>query len=112
MNEYLILLLGGHDKHDAMTAEEKQDYYTQWEEYIGALTSRGVLVRGNPLERTGKIIQGNFKNQIDWTLDPSQSAGGYLIVTARCTEEAVDTLENCPIFNVDGSVELRLIEKM
>ncbi len=112
MNEYLILLLGGHARHDAMKDDDKQAYYKQWGEYVGGLVEQGALVKGDPLERSGKVIQGEFSRQVDWTLDPSRSVGGYLIVSASGIDEAVGMMKNCPIFSVGGNIEIRPIEKM
>lgn len=112
MNEYLILLLDGYGRHDAMKDDDKQAYYKQWGEYVGGLVAKGVLVKGDPLDRSGKLIQGDFSRQLGWTLEPTRSVGAYLIVSADSVEEAVGMMENCPIFSVGGDIEIRPVEKM
>lgn len=112
MNEYLILLLGGHAGHDAMKDDDRQAYYRQWGEYVDGLAATGALVKGDPLERSGKLIQGDFSRQLDWTPDPTRAVGGYMIVSAGSIEEAVGMMANCPIFAVGGDIEIRPVEKM
>ena len=38
--------------------------------------------------------------------------GGYVIVNAKDMNEAVEISKGCPIFNENGKVEVRPIQKM
>ena len=40
-----------------------------------------------------------------------EMVGGYLIVNAKDIDDAVEISKGCPIFDEDGSVEVRPVQK-
>ena len=112
MNEYLILIKGGYKEHAAMTEEEKNSYYEKWGAYMDKLNSRNILVGGAPLADVGTVVTGKFDNQEDWQIEPDKSVGGYIILKADSLQSAVEEVRGCPIFVVNGTVEIRQVESM
>jgi len=45
-------------------------------------------------------------------IEAKELVGGYLIVNAKDINEAVEISKGCPIFDLDGKLEVRPIQKM
>ena len=68
---------------------------------------------GHPLERTGKLIKGSQKTVTDGPFAEAKDViGGYTLVEARDIDQAVELSKGCPIFEVEGAVEVRPVMKM
>ena len=79
------------------------------------LAEKGHLKdRGNPLERTGKLVKGKQKAVTDGPFAEAKDAiGGYTLIEARDLAQAAELAKGCPIFEgEDGAVEVRPIMKM
>jgi hypothetical protein len=77
------------------------------------LPKKEFLQVATPLQRTGKQISGKNKVVTDGPfIEAKESIGGYLIVNAGDINEAVEISKGCPIFNEDGKVEVRQVQKM
>ncbi len=73
---------------------------------------KGILAGGEPLQTTGKQVNGKDKVVIDGPyLDAKEMVGGYLIVNANDIDDAVEISKGCPIFVENGKVEVRPIQK-
>jgi hypothetical protein len=58
-------------------------------------------------------VKGSQKTVTDGPYAETKDiVGGYTLVEARDLEEAVDLSKGCPIFEVDGGVEVRPIMKL
>lgn len=68
---------------------------------------------GQPLERTGKIVKGKQKAVTDGPFAEAKDViGGYSIVEATDLDQAVQLSKGCPIFEVEGAVEVRPVMTM
>jgi hypothetical protein len=112
MEKFMYLFRGGEDNNqspDAMQAQMKK-----WMEWMQTLSQKGVMVGGEPLQRSGKTVTGAKKVVTDGPfVEAKEMVGGYLIVNAKDMDEAVELSKSCPIFNnANGTVEIRPIQKM
>ena len=110
MREFSFLFRG---RDRTGSPEQVQKHLEKWVAWFKELEDKGYLKsRGNGLQDGGKVIKGKQKAVID---DPFSEAKdvvcGYIVVEAKDLTQAVEISRDCPIFDVDGSVEVRRIEK-
>src|SRR5215467_14624959 len=111
MNEFVFLYRGG--SRDGSPAEMQQ-VMQKWMNWFKELAEKGhVKDRGQPLERTGKLIKGKQKTVTDGPFAEAKDVvGGYTLIEARDLEHAVELSKGCPILEVDGGVEVRPVMKL
>lgn len=112
MGKFLFLFRGG-DTHvqNAKDTKEVKDYIQLWITWQVGLAEQGILVGGDPLKTTGKLVEGQNKIVTDGPcIDANEMIGGYLLVNASDLDEAVEIAKGCPIFLEDGKVEVRPIQ--
>ena len=80
---------------------------------MSGLAQSGTLVNTDPLQPTGKQVNGTEMIVTDGAfMSSGKSVGGYLIVKAKHIDEAAETSKGCPVFKENGKVEVRPIQKM
>lgn len=111
MSNFLYLFRGGDDHFATFSQEEKQAHMMVWQKWMGGLAQEGKLVDGLPLAPEGKVVVNRGEVITDGPFaEGEEMVGGYLIVTAKDMEEAVEISKGCPIFDYNGStLEIREI---
>ena len=102
-------------RNEAMgTPERAQQSMQRWMSWMRDLDAKGHLKdRGQPLERTGKVVRGTKKTVTDGPyLESKDLVGGFTIVEASDIDQAVELSRGCPILEGGGSVEVRPVMKM
>ena len=102
-------------RQEAMgTPERAQQSMQRWMEWMRDLDAKGHLKdRGQPLERTGKVVRGRQKAVTDGPYTEAKDlVGGFTVIEARDIDQAVELSRGCPILDGDGSVEVRPVMKM
>jgi hypothetical protein len=94
--------------------EKMQETMQKWMAWFKQLTEKGHIKDiGQPLEHTGKLVKGKQKTVTDGPFAETKDiVGGFTLVEARDLEQAVELSKGCPIFEVDGAVEVRPVMKM
>src|SRR5262249_48581921 len=106
MTDYLFIFRGGMPAN--LSPEEMQQQMEKWMTWIDHLARKGVFKAGEPLEPAGKTIRGKKRAVTDGPYAESKDlVGGYLIVQATSLAKAAEIAQECPIFETDGSVEIR-----
>ena len=96
-----------------MSPEEMQQHMKKWMTWIEQLSKAGTFKAGEPLDDKGKVLRGKKQTVTDGPYAESKDlVGGYLIVTAASLAKATEIAKGCPIFENDGSVEIREIREM
>jgi hypothetical protein len=109
---YLFLFRDG-EAGQTMTPAEMQTSMQKWGAWIGELTRLGQFKGGDPLERAGKVVAGRKKVVTDGPYAESKDlVGGYLLVEAATLDAAVELACGCPIFDTNGTVEVRAVRPM
>lgn len=106
MSQFVYLYRGG----DAGRSPERmQEMMQKWMAWLKELGEKGhIKDQGQPLERTGKLVKGKQKTVTDGPFAEAKDVvGGYTLIEARDLEQAVELSKGCPIFEVDGAVEVR-----
>jgi len=111
VNEYLFLYRGG---EEGKSPEQMQQMMQKWITWLNGLSEKGHMKdQGQPLERSGKLVKGKQKAVTDGPFAEAKDVvGGYTLIQARDLDHAVELSKGCPIFEVDGAVEVRPIMKM
>lgn len=113
MTDYLFLFRGGDAAMAKMSPEELQKNMGKWISWIEDLSKKGIFKSGEPLDQKGKVIRGRKQVVTDGPYAESKDlVGGYLIVQAASLAKASDIARGCPIFENNGSVEIREIRQL
>jgi hypothetical protein len=111
MAEFLYLYRGGAEPKSPAEGQETMQKWMAWMKELGAAGHLKEV--GAPLERTGKLVSGAKKVVSDGLfVEAKDMIGGYTLVTAKDLDEAVEAAKGCPIFEVNGAVEVRPILQM
>jgi hypothetical protein len=111
MSEFVYLYRGG---EAGRSPERMQQMMQKWMAWLKELGEKGhIKDQGQPLERTGKLVRGKQKTVTDGPFAETKDiVGGYTLIEARDLEQAVELSKGCPIFEVEGAVEVRPVMKM
>jgi len=113
MEKFLYLFRGGASQHTSLSPEAMQAHMQKWQEWMKLLTTKGIMTGGEPLQSTGKQVNGTKKVVTDGPYaEAKEMVGGYIIVNAKDINEAVEISKGCPIFETDGKLEIRPIQEM
>lgn len=115
MKDYLLLFRGGLNFATA-TAEEIQQAMGKWGAWMAELRNKGIFNSAERLDRqTGAFIRGTSdKKQVTdgpYT-EAKEVVGGFVSIKASDLQSAVEIAQGCPIFNYEGTVEVREVIKM
>jgi len=62
---------------------------------------------------TGKQLEGKKKTVTDGPfVESKEMVSGYIMILAKDIDEAVEISKGCPIFEVDGHLEVRPVQKL
>lgn len=91
---------------DAMQAE-----LAKWGAWIGGIAAQGKFVASDALDPNGKTVKGSKKVITDGPFtEGKELVSGYLILQAENIDEAVELSYGCPIYDHEGTVEVRRIQ--
>lgn len=114
MEKFMFLFRGG-DTHpqNANDSKEAMEYIQSWMTWMQGLGQKGILVGGENLQRTGKQVNGKSKVVTDGPfIQDKEMVNGFLIINAKDINEAVEISMGCPIFEENGRVEVRQVQKL
>lgn len=111
MSEFVFLYRGG---EAGRSPERAQQSMQKWMAWFQELSQKGhIKDRGLPLERAGKLVKGKQKAVTDGPFAEAKDVvGGFTLIEARDLDQAVELSKGCPIFEVDGGVEVRPVMKI
>jgi hypothetical protein len=111
MSQFVYLYRGA---ERGRSPEKMQEMMQKWMVWMKQLGDKGHIKDiGHPLESTGKLVKGKQKAVTDGPFAETKDVvGGYTLIEARDLEQAVELSKGCPIFEVDGAVEVRPVMKM
>lgn len=113
MTKYMYLFRGGDAARTEVSPEDMQIHMEKWKNWMGGLAGKEQLVDGLPLSKEGKTVVGANAIVHDGPFaEGKEIVGGYLIVNAESLDDAVIISKGCPIFEHDGTVEVREIMSM
>ena len=113
MQNYLYLLRKDNDSLNSFSAEEKEQHMGRFFSWMEEIKKSGHMLAGEPLDLNGSVVRKSDNVIIDGPFSETKEAiGGYFIIKADSLEEATKISKGCPIFEVNGSIEVRPIMEM
>jgi hypothetical protein len=111
VSEFIYLFRG---RTTAAPPDQVQKTMTKWAAWFKELAANGHLKDpGHPLDHSGKVVKGKQKAVNDGPFAEAKDVvGGYVVIEARDLLHAAELSMGCPILEVDGSVEVRPVEKL
>jgi hypothetical protein len=111
MSQFMFIFRGGgYAEPGSLSPTEIQAHLAKWNVWTAGLLAAGKLVAGHPLEHpaSGKTLRGRDRVMTDGPYAESKDlVTGALVVEAASLDEAATLARDCPIFEFDGSVEVR-----
>lgn len=101
---------GGYATPGAVSPTELQAHLAEWSAWTNSLLASGKLSGAQALEHppTGKTLRGRDRVVTDGPFAEAKDlVSGTVTVEAKSLEEAAELARGCPIFEFDGSVEVR-----
>ena len=112
MSKYMFLFRGGLNMELTAPADQQANMM-KWKVWMDGIAAKGNLIGGEPLNGVGKVLSGRAKKITDGPFaEGKEIVGGYLVVDTAGLDEAVELSKDCPIFENDGSVEVRAVMAM
>jgi hypothetical protein len=110
MKEFMYLFRGGDAREAQQSPDAMQAHMQKWRTWMESLAKTGNLVTGLPLQQEGKVVAKGGKVITDGPFtEGKEVVGGYLIVKAKDLNEAASLANGCPIYEYDGTTEVREI---
>jgi hypothetical protein len=110
MNEFLLLFRRDYKTQDEQpTPEQLETHLQHWQEWFEQLAEKGTLARKiQRWDGKGRVItQGDSITDGPYA-EIKESIGGMIIIYAESYRHAEEISMNCPIFELNGSVEIRM----
>ncbi|MFT3783432.1 MAG: YciI family protein [Nibricoccus sp.] len=107
---YMLLFRNtGPENHAHLSAEQRQELVTKWNNWFDKLVDEGRAVEGQPLEIDTRIVSGAGGTRItDGPFPESKEAvGGYVKVLVHDLEEATEIARRHPGLEYGLMVEIR-----
>lgn len=90
------------------TLEQMQRRGKLWQEWIGNIAAQNKLSEtGKRMDATGKVVKSDSVVTDGPYVETKEVIVSYMFVYAENLEDAVEIAKGCPIFEEDGSVEVR-----
>ncbi len=101
---------GGYASPGRLSPSELQQHLAKWNAWTDALLAAGKLAGAEALSHppSGKTLRGRDRTVTDGPYAESKDlVSGTLVVEAASLDAAAELARDCPIFEYDGSVEVR-----
>jgi hypothetical protein len=113
MNQFLLIFRGGAITQKGVAPQQLQEHLAKWSAWHAQLEKSGSIQGGNPLENTGRTIRGSKKAVTDGPFTEAKDLlSGYILIEAKDLNQATQIALECPIYEYDGSVEVRPVLSM
>lgn len=110
MADFLLIYCRNHDLMERQPSPQQfQDSISDWKRWFKAIDVQNR--KGKPLQfcdRDGVVVQFRKVN-IGVYVEVKESIGGFTFLHAANYEEAVKIAGGCPILQLGGNIEIRMI---
>jgi hypothetical protein len=111
MEKYMLLFRNGlpsEEDFQNLSPEAMQTELAKWETWISGIAAKGKMVSTDALQNSGKLVSGSKHIITDGPfIESKELVSGYLVLKADNIEEAMEHAKGCPIFEIEGTVEVR-----
>jgi len=109
MAKFLFVFRGGGIVQEPpLSASDLGAHLQKWYAWRESLAKAGHAPSGAPLENRGKTLRGRDRVVTDGPfIESKDMVTGNMAIVAASLDEAVSLARGCPVFEFDGSVEVR-----
>jgi len=108
MKDFMMLFHSEPNPNFNPTPEQIQAEVKAWQEWMGVIGAKGKLKNpGEALGFEGKTMHADGTITDGPYAELKEIVGGYIIVSAESSEEAVQLANGCPALASGGKVEVR-----
>jgi len=113
MEKFMFLFRGSDVYQPGQSPEALQALKQKLMHWVGDLAEKGVHVASEPLEPTGKQVNGTKKTVTDAPYGQGREIiGGCTIVLAKDMNAAIEIAKGCPILESNANIEVRPLQKV
>lgn len=92
-----------------MTPEQMEADIAEYMKWVEGLRKEGRHVTSDPLETSGAMISAGKIETDGPFIEAKEAISGFFVILAKDMEDAIAVAKTCPIFKMNGKVELRPI---
>jgi hypothetical protein len=109
MSRFVFVFRGGAVAQKELAPAEVGAHLQKWMVWLGELDKKGQSEPGGQrLDMSGKTVRGRSKTVTDGPFAEAKDlVTGALVIKAPTLEAATEIAKGCPIYEYDGSVEVR-----
>lgn len=113
MNEFLLVFRRDYKTKEIQPSpEELQAHLSRWRDWLRSLESADKLARPpQPWEANGRVLKHDKSVTDGPYAEIKESIGGFIVIKAADYEEALEIAKGAPIFDLGGTVEVRMAVK-
>jgi hypothetical protein len=114
MKEFLFIFRREVETSESQPSpEQMQGMMKAWQDWMGSIAAQDKLVSsGNRLSSEGRLVKpGNLVTNGPY-VETKEAVGGYIMIRANSIDEAAEIAKGCPIFVINGNVEVRPVVAM
>ena len=112
MSKFLMVFRGSLAQEMEYSPEKMQGYMQEWMTWIEAMKGKDIYFGGEPLQPSGCTISADKVVTDGPYAEAKDLVGGYVLIKADNLDDARVEALNCPIYQANGSVEVREIMLM
>lgn len=113
MKNFLINFWADYSGMAELPEDVRQAGTKRWMDWVLNLDAQGNLAdRGNRLHSTGKVVSADGVVTDGPYAEVKEFIGGHSVIKAETYEDAVALVKDCPVFQMNGKVEIREINPM
>ena len=113
MSKFLLVFRGSVEQEKQFSADKMESYMKEWMDWVANMQDKGIYLAGDPLTAEAISIHGKDKLVTDGPYAEAKDlVGGYMLLDMPDLQSAKAEALNCPIYQADGSVEVREIQAM
>jgi hypothetical protein len=110
MAKFTYIFRGGAFVTPGLSPTEMQAHIAKWYSWAGELAKAGHNQGRNPVQSGGTTIRGRDRVVTDGPYAESKDlVTGNMLIEAGSPAQAAELARSCPVFEYDGSVEVRPI---
>jgi len=108
MKDFMMLFHSEPNPNFNPTPEQIQAEVKQWQDWMGGIGAQGKLKNpGEALGYDGKTMHADGSITDGPYAELKEIVGGFIIVSAESTEDAIQLAKGCPALTNGGKVEVR-----